>query len=79
VPAGKDALKHAGGLYRRLYRAALRPIRGAEHEAHHLHEIEQEGESGATPLIAILGLLLFLGSIFIVLLGLALLAYNLAS
>ena len=45
------------------------PFRGAEHEAHHLHEIEQEGESGATPLIAIGGLVIFLGSIFIVLLA----------
>jgi hypothetical protein len=79
VAAGKEAVKHAGGLYRRLFRTLLRPIHGAEHEAHHLHEIEQEGASGATPLIAILGLILFLGSIFIVLLALALLANHLAS
>ena len=79
MPAGKDSIKHAGGLYQRLFRTLLRPIRGAEHEAQHLHEIEQQGESGATPLIAILGLLVFLGSIFVVLLVLALLAYNLAS
>jgi hypothetical protein len=78
MAAGKDAVKHAGSLYQRLYRAVLRPIRGAEHEAHHLHEVEQQGESGVTPLIAILGLVFFLGSIFLVLLALALLAYNLA-
>jgi hypothetical protein len=78
MPAGKDAVKHAGSLYQRLYRAVLRPFRGAEHEAHHLHEIEQQGQSGVTPLIAIGGLVIFLGSIFVVLLALALLAYNLA-
>lgn len=74
-----DAFSHAGRLYRRMFRTLLRPLRGAEHEAHHLHEVEQQGESGATPLIAIAGLIVFLGSIFIVLLCLALLAYNLAS
>ena len=79
MAAGKETVRHAGRLYQRLFRVLLRPIRGAEHEAHHLHEIEQKGESGATPLIAIGGLIVFLGSIFIILLCLALLAYNLAS
>jgi hypothetical protein len=79
VSAGKEAFSHAGRLYRRMFRTLLKPIRGAEHEAQHLHEVEQEGESGATPLIAIAGLIVFLGSIFLVLLCVALLAYNLAS
>ncbi len=79
MPPAKDAVKHAGSLYQRLWRTLRHPVRGAEHEAQHLHEIEQQGESGATPLIAIGGLVIFLGSIFIVLLCLALLAYNLAS
>ncbi len=79
MPAGKDVVKHTGHLYRRFFRTLRHPIRGAEHEAQHLHEIEQEGESGATPLIAILGLVVFLGSIFVVLLSLSMLAYYLAS
>jgi hypothetical protein len=49
-----------------------------EAEAHHLHEVEQIGESGETPFIAMLGLLLFLGSVFAVMLALAFLAYYLA-
>lgn len=74
----RAGVRHAGSLYRRTFRWLLRPIRGAEAEAHHLHHVEQRGESGETPLIAILGLILFLLPIFAVMLGLALLAAHLA-
>lgn len=74
-----DMARHAGGLYRRALRRGERPVEKLESEAHHLHEIEQRGESGATPFIAIGGLILFLLPIFLVLLGLALAAYYLAA
>jgi hypothetical protein len=70
--------RHAGGLYRKALRRGERPLEKLEAEAHHLHEIEQRGESGATPLIAFGGLILFLLPIFLVMLGLALAAYYLA-
>jgi hypothetical protein len=72
------AAKHAGGLYQRAFRRLLSPVRAVEAEAHHLHEVEQSGESGETPFIAMLGLVLFLGSVFAVMLALAFLAYYLA-
>jgi hypothetical protein len=55
------------------------PVREIEAEAEHLHEIEQEGESPATPFIAILGVFLFLLPIVLVLLGIAFAAYLLAA
>ena len=72
------ALRHAGRRYQRVARWAAHPVRGVEGEALHLHEIEREGHSGETPFIAILGLVLFLGSVFLVMLGIALLAYYLS-
>jgi hypothetical protein len=71
-------VRYARNLYGRIFRWALRPVRKAEAEVHHLHEIEQEGESGETPFVAILGLILFLLPIFAAMLGLALLAAHLA-
>jgi hypothetical protein len=68
-----DATKYAGNLYRRAFRWIQRPVRRVEGEAHHLHEVEREGESGETPFIAILGLLFFLVPLFLVILGLSLL------
>jgi uncharacterized membrane protein len=63
----------------RTLHAALRPIRAAEAEAHHLHAIEQEGESAETPYIAIAGLALFvLLPVYLVMLGIAFAAYYLA-
>jgi hypothetical protein len=67
------ATKHAGGLYRKTFRA----VRRIESEAEHLHAVEHVGESAETPLIAILGVFLFLVPIFAVMLGLALVAYYL--
>jgi hypothetical protein len=40
-------------------------------ELHHLHEVEQEGESAATPLLAIASLALFLFSLMLLMIGLA--------
>ncbi len=75
---GADATKRAGGHYRRAWKWLAHPVRNVEAEAHHLHEVEQEGESGETPFIAILGIVLFLVPIFLLMLGLALAAYYLA-
>jgi len=54
------------------------PVRSIEGEARHIHEIETSGQSAETPYIAMLGLFFFLGSIFLVLLGVALAAYYIA-
>ena len=71
--------KHSGGLYRKALRRGARPVEKLEAEAEHLHDIEQRCESGATPFIAIGGLILFLLPIFLVMLGLAFAAYYLAA
>lgn len=65
--AGRAALDHM-----------LRPLRSAEAKAHRLHALEREGETGLTPLIALLGLVSFLVPVFIVILGVAFAAYFLA-
>jgi hypothetical protein len=49
-------------------------LHSIEREAHHLHEVERAGESAETPLIAIVGLLLLLASVFVVLAALSLAA-----
>ena len=71
------AAKHAGGLYRKTF--LRRQVDAVEGEAEHLREVEQQGESGETPFIAILGVILFLLPIFAVMLGLALAAYYLVA
>jgi hypothetical protein len=71
----RDAATHAGSLYRKTFPFLRHPVHEIEAEAEHLHEIERAGESAATPLIAFLGLLLFLLPIFIVVLGIAFAAY----
>jgi hypothetical protein len=70
-----EAAKHAGGLYRKTF--LRRPVHAVESEVEHLHEIEQHGESGETPFIAMLGIFFFLLPIFVVILGLAFGAYYL--
>jgi hypothetical protein len=70
-----DMGRHAGGLYRKALRQGERPVQKVEAEVHHLHEIERAGESGLTQFIAFGGLILFLLPIFLVMLGLALVAY----
>jgi len=73
------AVRHAGGLYRRTFRRLARPVEKLEEEAHHLHEIEQRGEAGETPFIAIAGVLLFLLPLFLFLVALAFAAYYLTA
>ena len=69
------SVQHAGGLYRRALRRPPHPVQLIEHEAHHLHEIEQRGEAGETPFIAIAGVFLFLLPIFCFMAGVAFAAY----
>jgi hypothetical protein len=79
MAAGKDAARHAGTLYRKAFGSLRRPVRGIEAEAEHLLEVEREGQSEATPFIAILGIVAFLTPIVLLILGLAFAAYYLAS
>ena len=60
MSTGAHAVRHAGGLYRKVFRLFRHPVEAVEHEAEHLHEIEQDGSAGATPYIALLGVFLFL-------------------
>lgn len=56
------------------------PVHRSSHlrdEAAHLHELEVEGESAATPAIALLEVILFLIPVFVVMAGLAFAAYYL--
>jgi hypothetical protein len=76
---GTSGGENAGDLGSRIFGASAHPFREIENEGRRLHEIEQAGESGATPLIAVLGLIPFLVAIFAVILGLALAAQYLAS
>ncbi len=76
--SGAAVVKDAGGRYRRVYVWARHPVRSTEAEAHHLHEVERAGESGETPYIAVMGLIVFLASVFLLMLGIALAAYYLA-
>jgi hypothetical protein len=78
VAAVRDAARHAGTLYRKAFGWLRRPVRAVEAEAHHLHEVEREGESGETPFIAILGIVIFLLPIVLLVLGLTFAAYYLA-
>ena len=50
-------------------------LREIEDEGRHLHEVERVGESGATPFIALLGLIPFLALVLVVMMGLAFAAY----
>lgn len=75
MSVGREAVRHAGGRYRRLVAPLRHPVKSIEAEAHHLHEIEQAGESGETPFIALLGIVLFVLPIFLVIAGLSFAAY----
>jgi hypothetical protein len=78
VAGVRDATRHAGTRYRKALAWLRRPVRAVEAEAHHLREVEREGKSGETPLIAILGIVIFLLPIVLVVLGLTFAAYYLA-
>jgi hypothetical protein len=69
--------RHAAGLYGKSWRAVRRRARKIEAEAEHIVEVERKGESGETPFIAILGVLLFLLPIVALLLGISFGAYYL--
>lgn len=56
-----------------------RPFKNIEDTARHLHEIEVEGESPATPAISIVEVLLVIGPIFVLIVGLSFLASYLLS
>jgi hypothetical protein len=76
MAVARDALRHAGGIYRKVLPWGVRhPV----HEVEHLQEIEHQGTSAATPLVAILGVALFLLPIVLLILGLAFAAFYLAS
>jgi hypothetical protein len=47
------------------------PIRAIEHEAHHLIEVEDAGESAETPLLALLGPASFLLPLAALIVGIA--------
>jgi hypothetical protein len=79
MAAARDAARHAGRRYRRLLARARGRVRALEAEAEHLREIERKGESAETPLVAILGVVLFLIPIVALVLGLAFAAYYLAT
>jgi hypothetical protein len=74
----RAGVRHAGSLYGRTFRWLLRPVRKIEVEAHHLHEVERVGDTPQTPLVAMLGVFLFLLPIFLVMLGLAIAAARIA-
>jgi hypothetical protein len=60
-------------------RAAGRLLGRVPAEARHLHAVEQEGESGETPFLALLGVSVFLVlPVFLAMVGLAVAAYYLA-
>jgi hypothetical protein len=75
---GRKVAAHAGARYRKRFAALRHPVRKMEAEAEHLHEIEQAGETGETPFIAMLGLVFLLLPIVVVISGLAFAAYYLA-
>jgi len=78
MSVARGAMRHARGLYRKVFAAVSRSVRKVEEEAHHLQEVEAAGESPETPLIAFLGIFLFLAPIFALFVGLAFAAYYLA-
>ena len=79
MAAGRDAAQHAGTIYRKAFSRLRHPVREIEGEVEHLREVEEEGESGETPFIAIAGIILFLLPIVVLVLGLAFAAYYLAT
>ena len=77
MSVSRQAAGRAGGHYRRVL-GRHHPVLAIEAEAHHLHEIEERGESGATPLITLLGVAMFLLPILALMMGIAFAAYYLS-
>jgi hypothetical protein len=69
----------AGAMYGRSFRRLRHSPSRIEAEAEHLREVERVGESGETPFVAILGIVLFLLPIVALILGVAFAAYYLAT
>jgi hypothetical protein len=69
----------AGGTRAAVLLDPRRPLRTIEREAHHLHEVEQAGESEYTPWIAIVGLVLFFVPVFVMMTAIAFTAAHFAS
>lgn len=55
------------------------PVRTIEHEAQHLRELEREGESAETPLVALLGVATVVLPLGALMIGLVFLATRLAT
>ena len=53
-------------------------LHAIEREAHHLHELEHEGESEWTPWLALLGLVLFFAPVIALVTALTVTVYQLA-
>jgi len=68
----------AGGIRGAALLDPRRPFRTIEREAHHLHEVEQAGESEYTPWIAIVGLVLFFVPVFVLMTAIAFTAAHFA-
>ena len=79
MAAVRDAARHAGRRYRGTFARLRHPVRAVEAEAEHLVEVERVGESGETPFIALLGVVLFLLPIVALLLAVSFTAYYLAT
>jgi len=62
----------------KVYEVAHLTVRQLQQEAHKLHEEEFEGESAATPLLAIAGVLMVVVPVVLLVLGLTFAAYYLA-
>jgi hypothetical protein len=78
MAAARDAARQAGSLYRKTLAFLRIRAHKIEAEVEHLREVEQAGESGEAPFIAIVGVLLFLLPIVALLLGIAFTVYFLA-
>jgi hypothetical protein len=70
-----DSVGHARGRYGRAFARLKHPVRLVGGEARHLHEVELAGQSGETPYIVMLGLIMFLVPIFLVFLAIVLALY----
>jgi hypothetical protein len=78
MAVARDAAAHAGSLYRKAFALLRLPAQKIHTEAEHLRAVEEAGESGETPLIVFMGIILFLLPILVLMMGLAFAAYYLA-
>jgi hypothetical protein len=76
--AGRNRPTKADSLQRKMFAVFRTPVREIQAEAEHVRDVERAGDSGATPFIAMLGVILFLLLGLILMAGLILAAYYLA-